>query len=754
MKFNLLKKALIFLAGAAVPVTGCATISLAISSHKENATRAIPPSFLDISPDGKELFGFKENITVRDIAKGRYNRLEIPEGIEIISPYAFTYMFDGQCNEVSQIVFTSNLKIIGDGAFLGCLGINKINFEDILDGNLAYIGKEAFRTTGIETRLPIPHNVTTIEDYAFSGCINFSGEISIPHSVTHVGIRAFSDCNYLSGIDLLDYDDIPDWLWQNKLVFENSGISSTKFHYVNVKINNATIQEWQEALVMRQQLNIGVFQIVEHTAIEQSRLNIDKQKHILKGFNSTDIPFANYDTLIIPDNVDEIAKDAFADVITSGKIKLVFSGSPSFIRENAFKNCYGLREIDFGPEGVWEIESNAFNNCKNITGPLIINSGIKQIDSCAFANCTGLTSLIFDTEETDVAIDFGVFAGCTNLSMIDVSHFKENDIPLGWYSEQEGEEQLPFDQISDFGTIYINPNAHPDEWATSFSSWGLKKVNVPYTVNDPQPGEEDLFYWSINDDEKFNFQLTDFITRKNSTELLGLTESALATINDKTNIDLNEHSQTKFVENIFDKAFYEVFKYDVGEKDFWTLDLNYGLKKISEDAFSNCSALQGQLVLPSSLEKIEKNAFSHCSHFAAGSLTLPRQLSEIGEEAFAYDYLIGSNLIIPDSVEWIKSHAFLKTNIKKITFGQHVPLMDKPFYDMPQLTTIDMGQWRLDDFLDVYQDKPDLKIFDGGLAAQNGKVIVGAMWEEEKTQWKTQLHNHGLPQTWTIEYVM
>ena len=51
---------------------------------------------------------------------------------------------------------------------------------------------------GLRT-LVIEDGVTTIGEYAFSGCRGFTGELQIPDSVTTIGERAFSGCSGFTG---------------------------------------------------------------------------------------------------------------------------------------------------------------------------------------------------------------------------------------------------------------------------------------------------------------------------------------------------------------------------------------------------------------------------------------------------------------------------------------------------------------------------------------------------------------------------
>ncbi|XQP55030.1 MAG: leucine-rich repeat domain-containing protein [Mycoplasmoidaceae bacterium] len=754
MKPSLLLKKIGFLvATTSAPLAGCVAISASDSFWVSNRTKIIPPGYLSLSSDGKTLNGFKENITVRDIQTHRYTTLQIPNNVETIAPYAFSYMFGDDITEVSTIILNNDLQTIGDGAFKNCSNIESVNFNEIADGNLKYIGKESFAGCGIIRSIDIPKHVETIGDYAFSYCTHMDGNIFIPSSVTKVGVRAFAECHKLCGLNLLDFEEIPDWLWRNKQIFQNSGQDSKKYNFINVRINKSSRKEWEEALVNRQQLSGGYanFDIIEHNAIDESYLDIDtsKSKHILKGFKTTEIDFESYDALVVPSSVDEIAENAFLDVIKTGNIKLIFSAPLATIHKKAFMNCTGITEIIFNEKSVSEIESSAFENCTNISGSLILDESTLLIESQAFLNCSSLNSLIFDTDQANCEIGFAAFAGCKSLSLIDVSKFPENVMPQNWYNPNQGDERLPFDDICDTGSINIHSEAHPEDWTNKFHDCGLSAVGQPI------PDQSSLYYWTINDSFVEPFGPEHYQTIKNATQILGLTDEAKARVRNYTYIQIGDYT-----EQICGSAFARVFEYDDDYKMYWNLQLNNGIKEISSSAFQHCTGIQGPLILPNSLTTIDFGAFEECSRIC-GNLILPIHLETIGPYAFDCDYLISNdNLIIPDSVKTIGSYAFRWTKIKKISFGTTIPEMNTEngdsFGSMKELKELNLTKWTIDGFNEKYSGQS--KLFyglwvDSEGEGYQGKVVVKAKDDTEKSAWLQALENNGLnTEKWEIVY--
>lgn len=91
--------------------------------------------------------------------------ITIPEGVEIIEPYAFA-----GCNEIAHVELPSTLKVIGEGAFLDCVMLREIN---------------------------VPEGVQMIGDLAFFNCgKNLRGKtfkLTVPDSVKAIGQNVYPD---------------------------------------------------------------------------------------------------------------------------------------------------------------------------------------------------------------------------------------------------------------------------------------------------------------------------------------------------------------------------------------------------------------------------------------------------------------------------------------------------------------------------------------------------------------------------------
>lgn len=89
-------------------------------------------------------------------------KITIPEGVEVIEPYAFA-----GCGDVCYVELPSTLKEIGEGAFLDCIHLRE---------------------------LTVPEGVHTIGDLAFLNCGQYAKgsvfKLTVPDSVKNVGKNA------------------------------------------------------------------------------------------------------------------------------------------------------------------------------------------------------------------------------------------------------------------------------------------------------------------------------------------------------------------------------------------------------------------------------------------------------------------------------------------------------------------------------------------------------------------------------------
>lgn len=156
--------------------------------------------------------------------------------------------------ESKSLVIPSSVEIISTCAFLGCEGIESINFEEnsslnkietlafycldssftiTLPEGITHIEKEAFRECGL-TSITLPYSITTIDNLAFASCI-YLKEITLSQKITFIGEDAFSWCYSLS--DIYFDGTIYEWEAINKVERWNYCVKSFTVHCSDGNLN-------------------------------------------------------------------------------------------------------------------------------------------------------------------------------------------------------------------------------------------------------------------------------------------------------------------------------------------------------------------------------------------------------------------------------------------------------------------------------------------------------------------------------------
>lgn len=173
------------------------------------------------SGSGLEDFRFGEGFSLKTLPGYFLNStsirsITIPTCVEGFGDGVF-----GNCGSLESVTFESGsrLKSLGDSCFSGCSklknitlpqGLNQINsyaFQYCTELNrldvptsVISIGTYAFKDSGLE-EISIPVGIKTIEDGAYSSCINLKS-VTIPSNIETIGDRAFYDCESLESVTI------------------------------------------------------------------------------------------------------------------------------------------------------------------------------------------------------------------------------------------------------------------------------------------------------------------------------------------------------------------------------------------------------------------------------------------------------------------------------------------------------------------------------------------------------------------------
>jgi hypothetical protein len=98
---------------------------------------------------------------------------------------------------LSRVTIPHGVTSIGSYAFSGCAGLTNVTIPE----SVINLGRQAFEDCAGLTRVTIPSGVTWIRDYTFSGCAGLT-DITISDGVTDIGRWAFENCTGLISVTI------------------------------------------------------------------------------------------------------------------------------------------------------------------------------------------------------------------------------------------------------------------------------------------------------------------------------------------------------------------------------------------------------------------------------------------------------------------------------------------------------------------------------------------------------------------------
>ena len=321
-----------------------------------------------------------------------------------------------ECTSLTSITIPESVTSIED-AFDGCNSLQKvivpdiaawcgISFRNITANPLLYANHIYCDENTEIVDLVIPDGVTSISNYAFSGCSSLTS-ITIPESVTSIGSSAFSKCTGLTSIN------IPE-----SVTSIGFGAFSSCKGLTSINIPESVTSIGGSAF--------SVCSSLTSITIPESVTSIGDYAFL--GCSSlTSIIVENGNTLYDSRNNCNAIIETATNTLIAGCMNTVIPESVTSIGGSAFYGCSSLTSITIG-SGVTSIGLSAFRLCTSLTSVTIPNS-VTSIGNYAFDGCSSLPSIIIP--ESVTSIDYGAFSDCSSLNSITIP---ENVTSIGNYA--------------------------------------------------------------------------------------------------------------------------------------------------------------------------------------------------------------------------------------------------------------------------------------------------------------------------------
>ena len=282
---------------------------------------------------------------------------------------------DNSRPNINSIVIKEGVTSIGEYAFSGCGNLATITVDannqtfDSPEGSNAIIRKtDNALVLGCKTTV-IPASVTSIGASAFSGCSGLT-TISIPDGVTSIGTSAFSGCSGLTTVS------IPDGV---QSIGYSAFLGCANLESVNIGSGVTSIAK-------------SAFNDCDKLAtitVDTGNQTFDSREGCNAIIRKTDNALvAGCKTTVIPNSVTSIGDQAFWG--NDGLTSITIPASVTRIGISAFCWCSGLTSITI-PNSVTRIGYSAFNSCSNLASVTL--NGVATIGENAFETYAPLTTV-------------------------------------------------------------------------------------------------------------------------------------------------------------------------------------------------------------------------------------------------------------------------------------------------------------------------------------------------------------------------
>lgn len=589
----------------------------------------------------------------------KISSINIAEGIQQIGDYAFY-----NCSKLTDIKIPSSVNSIGTKAFSLCSSLKNVVFSEGNDSieseafsscpitslsipsSVNYIGSNAFSTGSLQSitvdlsnntydsrsgcnaivesatnklllgcsETIIPNSITSIGDYAFSGCGALS-TLSIPNSVVDIGTFAFSGCSNVKSISIS----------KNVQHIGSSAFNSCK-KVEKVYINDLT-----------------------------SWCSINFEDKLSVPFNSSvKLYVDNIEVvdLAIPESVTRIGQYAFYNLSTPSS--LTIPKSITHIGKSAFgMDNYGINKLIIDDLESWcNIEFDDANSNPMISNPLIYIEGKEQLDVQIPNTVTKINSFAFYSAriksiripKTVEKIGHDAFSNSNYLKFISseiITPFSVENLPT--HTLFDGEDVKLFVPI---GT---------KEKYELAEGWNK--------IADIVEGE---YIWNEKDGTTFSVAVTDsteleFVIINESDKSCKL-RKCTASGNVVLPSSVNGYNVTRIGNGIYKADTLTIpegvvsIEYNAHLNSIINVILPQTLKSIGAFAFNGGKL--GRLHVPGSVTSIGSNAFKNCK---IKELILDEGIRDIGEYAFYGNSIV--NLKIPSSITTIQPFVFSFNNI-------------------------------------------------------------------------------------------
>ena len=643
------------------------------------------------------------------------NKTLIPKSVTSIGNNAFL-----NCDGLTNVIIPNSVTKIEDEVFNGCTALKELRIEDgesilslgcaLFSWDNAYNGDGLFDDCPLETiyigrnlsystagycgyspffsqskltSVTIGSCVTSIGEYAFSGCTGLTS-IVIPNSVTSIGEYAFYGCSGLASIVVENENTVYDSRDNCNAIIETR--------------TNKLIQGCNKTLIPKSVTSIGnnaflSCESLTSIVIPNSIASIgDDAFSGCKGLASIVVENENtvYDSR---DNCNAIIETRTNKLI-QGCNKTLIPKSVTSIGNNAFLSCEGLTSVII-PNSVTSIGDEAFFGCIGLTS-VTIGNGVTSIGNSAFNGCTALKELHIEDGDTELSLGYKMYYDpWVNYSCL-FSDCPLETIYLGRNLSYETDEDYgysPFYNQTELSFVTIGNNVTSIGEKLFYRCQNLKTVynfsNIEFTKGYANNGYV-AYYAEKLINASNGFIVEDFVIGEidgvnTLVEYLG--HDSIIILPDETKCDNYVIGST-------------VFK----NHNVTSVTIPANVTNIKQSAFEGCTALKTVYNFSNIELTRGSQDYGYVAYYAEKLINAPNGSID-GDFVFSKIYgvntlteYLGSDtaIILPDNCNGesytIGNNLFEKYHLTSITIPNSVTSIgDRAFYDCDSLKSVTIG---------------------------------------------------------------